>query len=37
VLGGANAAGIDRILVGGAKDDRELGSFANLLELSKRI
>lgn len=36
-LGGAFAAGIDCILVGGAQDERAIGSFTNLLELCKEM
>lgn len=36
-LGGARAAGIDCILVGGAHDVQALGSFSSLLELSNEV
>ena len=36
-LGGATAAGIDCILVGGAVDERALASFTNLLEICMLI
>lgn len=36
-LGGAYAAGLDCVLVGGAKDSRAIGSFSNLLEFQKIV
>lgn len=36
-LGGATAAGIDCVLVGGASDTRALGCFKNLIEFSEKL
>ena len=36
-LGGAFAAGIDCILVGGALDERAIGTYPNLLELCNEL
>lgn len=36
-LGGAHAAAIDCVLVGGASDPRALGCFTNLLEFSRKL
>jgi len=36
-LGGAKAAGLDCVLVGGAKDNQAIGSFPTLLDMCREI